>query len=855
MNMRAKIAEDRRSGEGPGLALRFALRELRGGLRGFYVFLACIAIGVAAIAGVRSLAGAISGGIAAEGRTILGGDAAIVLIQQRPDPQTIEYLKTFGETAEAVTLRAMARRQDGDAQALVEVKAVDPVYPLYGELAGPEGAIDMRQAGETEIWADPVLLDRLQVEAGDSILIGEANYRIAGTIDNEPDLLSEGMIFGPRVLMTQAALARAGLLQPGSLFRSAWMLRLDDASDAGVRKFAETARARFAEAGWRVRTRDRAAPALSRNIERFSQFLTLVGLAALVVGGVGVANAVRAFIDGKRPVIATLKSLGASSGFIFRVYLIQILLLALVGIAIGLVAGALLPLAAASALRGLLPVEPGLLLQPNALATGAAFGLLTAYAFAAWPLAATRSTPASTLFRASSLASSVWPDAKILVSIALALALMCVLAVAGAGNRYIAAIFIGAFAASFVALRVTAFAVQRLAAMAPKPRRTGLRLAVANLHRPGSLTPATILSLGLGVSLIVALSMIDSSLRRQIADNVPKQAPDIFFLDIPKSQFEDFRVALETVAPGGTIVGVPMLRGRIAELKSIKAEDYPAEEGGAWVLRGDRGITYSADLPANSTLATGTWWPADYSGEPLVSFAAEEAGELRLSIGDRITVNVLGRPVTARIANLRHVEWESLGINFVMVFSPNALAGAPHSFLATWTGDKATGAAEDGRILREITAKFPSVAAVRVRDALVVVNDLIGKLGTAIRTASAVALIASALVLAGAIAAGNRARNHDAVVMKTLGATRPFLLGAFAAEFSLLGLVTGLFALAAGGIAAWFVVRQIMGLQFHFDPALGAAAILVALAVTLGLGLTGTWRMLGAKSAPVLREL
>ncbi len=408
MNIHA--AHLRRSGdESLALAVRFALRELRGGLTGFYVFLACIAIGVGAIAGVRSLAGAIAGGIAAEGRSILGGDAAIVLIQQQMPAPQIEFLKSHGEATEITTMRAMARRSDGAGQVLVEVKAVEPKYPLFGELSGPGGAIDMATAGNDEIWVDPMLLDRLEQKVGDNVRIGEASYRIAGTITNEPDRLADGMIFGPRVLLTHAALARAGLLQPGSLFTTMWAVRLRDSGDAALKAFADAARAEFSAEGWRVRTRERAAPALSRSIERFSQFLTLVGLAALIVGGVGVANAVRAFIEGKRPVIATLKSLGASADFIFRVYLAQILILALAGIAIGLGLGAILPVIAASALRGLLPVDTGLLLQPAALATGATFGLLTTFAFAAWPLAATRATPASTLFRASSLSTSAWP--------------------------------------------------------------------------------------------------------------------------------------------------------------------------------------------------------------------------------------------------------------------------------------------------------------------------------------------------------------------------------------------------------------------------------------------------------------
>jgi putative ABC transport system permease protein len=297
-----------------------------------------------------------------------------------------------------------------------------------------------------------------------------------------------------------------------------------------------------------------------------------------------------------------------------------------------------------------------------------------------------------------------------------------------------------------------------------------------------------------------------------------------------------------------------MLRGRVMALNGVDIRDVQVPPEGAWVLRGDRGITYSQDVPENSTLTEGNWWPADYDGEPLVSFAAEEGGELGLRIGDTITVNVLGRNITARIANFRQVQWESLGINFVMVFSPNTFAGAPHSWLATLADPEAS-AQDEARILNSITREFPSVTSVRVKDALDIVNTIVAQLALAIRAAAAVALIASVLVLAGALAAGNRARIHDAVVLKTLGATRRTLIRAFSLEYMIIGLATAIFALLAGGTAAWFVISRIMSLPSTFQPEVAITTILVALVLTVGIGLIGTWRVLGHKAAPVLRDL
>ncbi|RUX48955.1 FtsX-like permease family protein, partial [Mesorhizobium sp. M4A.F.Ca.ET.050.02.1.1] len=437
------------------------------------------------------------------------------------------------------------------------------------------------------------------------------------------------------------------------------------------------------------------------------------------------------------------------------------------------------------------------------------------------------------------------------VGIALVLAALAILF---SGDRRIASIFVGATVFAFLVLRLVGALVQWAASRSPRVRSVALRLALGNIHRPGALTPSVVLSLGLGLTLLVTLALIDGNLRRQISGSLPERAPNFFFVDIQSSDVDAFSALIGKEAPRGTLAKVPMLRGRVMALNGVDVGKVSVPAEGAWVLRGDRGLTYDAKMPANATLTQGTWWPEDYAGEPLVSFSAEEGRQIGLKLGDTVTVNVLGRNVTARIANFRQVEWETMGINFVMVFSPNTFAGAPHGWLATLTDKDAT-IADDARLLNAVTRAFPSVTTVRVKDALDIVNRLVGQLGTASRAAAGVALIASVLVLAGALAAGNRARIHDAVVLKTLGATRRTLITAFSLEYVLIGLATAVFALAAGGVAAWFVVAHIMTLPSHFMPEVAVATILFALLVTVGIGLAGTWRVLGHKAAPVLRNL
>ena len=841
------------------LAFRFSLREMRGGLSGFLIFIACIALGVAAIGGVNSVARAITTDVEGQGRELLGGDLRFQLVHREASEREFAFLSETGTVAHSANMRSMARLPDGSDQTLVEVKAVDDLYPLYGPLvtepAAPLDLLFEQRDGAYGAAAADILFERLGLAVGDRVGLGNSQFELRAKIVTEPDAISDGFGLAPRLMVSLDALRASGLIQPGSLVEHAYKVKLPEGTgDAELQQIRERATELFPEAGWSVRGRTNAAPALSSNIERFSQFLTLVGLTALVVGGVGVANAVRAYLEAKRAVIATFKSLGASGRFVFAVYLTQILLIAGIGIVIGLVLGALMPPMAANLLSSVLPVPQAGGIYPGALALAAMFGVLVTLAFALLPLGRARDVPATALFRELGFDQRSLPRAPYVITALLIAVAMAAIAIWSSSDQRIALIFVGAAITAFLVLRFVAEAVQWLARRSPRVRSTALRLAIGNIHRPGALTPSVVVSLGLGLTLLVTLTLIDGNLRRQIAGNLPEQAPDFFFVDIQSGEADAFADLVAAESPQGKLIRVPMLRGRVMALNGTDVREIQVPPEGAWVLRGDRGITYARNVPENSTLSAGEWWPQDYDGEPLVSFAAQEARELGLKLGDTVTVNVLGRNITARISSLREVQWESLGINFVMVFSPNTFTGAPHSWLATLS-DEAASPADEARILNAITRTFPSVTSVRVKDALDVVNTIVAQLAVAIRASAAVALIASVLVLSGALAAGNRARVHDAVVLKTLGATRRTLIRAFSLEYAIIGLATAVFALAAGGVAAWFVVARIMSLPSAFLPEVAISTVLGALVLTVGIGLIGTWRVLGHKAAPVLRNL
>ncbi|MEX0752217.1 MAG: FtsX-like permease family protein [Xanthobacteraceae bacterium] len=842
------------------LPLRYALRELRGGLRGFYIFIACIALGVMAIAGVGSVAGSLQSGLAREGRVILGGDLAFNLIQREATAAERQFIDRQGRVSVAATMRAMAQAPDGGA-ALVEIKAVDGAYPLYGTVA-LKPALDLpdlfaARDGVFGAAAAPTLLARLDLKVGDRLTVGAANLEIRAALESEPDKLAGGLDFGPRLLIGEAALRASGLLQPGSLVR--WRYRVElpqaGAADGLTAAIVEQARVQLPQAGWSIRTRSNASPRMERNMERFTQFLTLVGLTALLVGGVGVANAVKSHLDRRREVIATMKALGATGGRVFAVYLSQVLMLAALGAAIGLSAGAALPYLIDWIFGAVIPLPMQPAVQPGELVLALAYGLLTAVAFALWPLGRAHDIPVSALFRDEVAVQRTWPRKRYMAAAALVTLALAGTAIFLAYDRRIALYFVGAAAAVFVALRLVAAALMWAARHSPHKGSALVRLAIANIHRPGALTPTVVLSLGLGLALLVTLMQIDGNLRRQFTAALPERAPAFYFTDIPAAEAERFDAFIATTAPGTTLERVPMLRGRIVSANGIEAEDLKATPDAAWVLQSDRGLTYTGDIPEGSRVVEGQWWGPNYDGPPLVSFEKKLADGLGLRLGEAVTVNVLGRNVTARIANMRAVDWESLGINFVLVFSPGAFRGAPHTHIATLTYPNGSTVEEETRVLKAAAGAFPAVTIVRVKEAIEAIAKLVSDLALAIRGASLVTLLAAILVLGGALAAGHRSRVYDAVVLKTLGATRARLLGAYALEYLVLGLATAIFGVAAGSVAAWLVVTEVMNLSFIWLPGPAAAVAAGALLVTVGLGLLGTFSALSQKPAPVLRNL
>jgi putative ABC transport system permease protein len=841
------------------LAFRYALRELRGGLRGFYVFIACIALGVLAIAGVGSVAASLGDGLAREGRTLLGGDVSFSLMQREAKPEEIAFLRSRGQVSSAAKLRAMARAGDGRL-ALVELKAVDGNYPMLGELSlqpkMPLADLLAERDGAFGAAVDSTLLARFDLKLGDRVTIGSATFQLRSVVVAEPDKLAGNVGLGPRFLVSEDGLRATGLLQPGSLVRWLYRVKLPDnaADDRAATAFIDAARAASPEAGWEIRSRANASPQLERTINRFTQFLTLVGLAALLVGGVGVANAVKSHIDRRRDVIAAFKALGATGRDVFTIYTTQVIVLAAIGSVIGLAAGAALPYLIVGLFGKILPLPVVPALHWDELLLSFVYGLLTALAFGLWPLGRVHDVPVAALFRetvASSFHRPRWPYLALMAAVVAAL---IAVAIGLAYDKRVAAVFVASSIAVFALLRAIAAGLMALARRMPRARITMLRLAITNIYRPGALTPSVVLSLGLGLAVLVTITQIDGNLRQQFLASLPDRAPSFYFLDIPSSEADRFGAFLKQITPDSSIEDVPMLRGRIVAARGVKAEELKASQDSEWVLQSDRGLSYTGEIPKGSKIVEGEWWGPDYKGPPLVSMEKKIADGLRLKIGDEIVVNVLGRDIPAKIGNLRSIDWQGLGINFVLVFSPEAFKGAPHSHVATLT-EAHPDARDDAKIVKQVADAFPMVTSVRVREALETIGSVVTNLTLAIRGASAVTLISAILVLGGALAAGHRHRVYDAVILKTLGATRVRLLGAYALEYLMIGFATAIFGVIAGSVAAWLIVTRLMTLSFVWQAGSAAGVVAAALLVTVGLGLAGTLLALNQKPATVLRNL
>jgi len=837
------------------ISARIARRELRGGLAGFRIFLLCLILGVAAIAAVGTVSSAIKAGLAREGAALLGGDAQLEFTYRFASPEEKAWMqKTATTVSEVVDFRSMAvvdRGQDAE-RALTQVKAVDGVYPLVGKVS-LEPAMPLAEAlagidGEPGAVMQRVLVDRLGLAPGDSFKLGSQSFRLMAVLTNEPDNAAGGFSLGPRTIVATPALANSGLLVPGTLFETKYRMALPPGSDLDALELAS--QTLFRDTGARWHDSRNGAPGVQRFVDRLGAFLILVGLAGLAVGGVGVSAAVRAYLATKTGVIATLKTLGATRRVIFMTYFIQVGVLSLVGIGAGLVLGAAVPMLLAPLISAALPIPAEFAVFPRPLGEAAIYGALAALLFTLWPLAKTEDVRPATLFRDATGRVSGLPRLPFLMA---TIALLAALVGTAAWFSGMASLTVWAAVGVLGALLVLALAAvavrlvsARIAALKWMRGKTAARLAFGAVGGPGEAAGSVILSLGLGLAVLAAVGQIDTNLRGGIAQDLPKIAPSYFFVDIQDDQLAGFHARLDNDLAVSRVDSAPMLRGVITRINGRPAREVAGDH---WVLSGDRGVTFSDQPPRGTKVVAGSWWPSGYEGPAQASFAAEEAGELGLKLGDMITVNILGRDIEAKITSFREVNFSTAGIGFVVTLNPAALAGAPHTSIATVYAEPQAEAA----ILRDLAQAYPNITAIRVRDAIDRVASVLGGIASAVSFGAGATLVTGFVVLIGAAAAGEGARVYEAAVLKTIGASRRTILTSFALRSVILGGAAGVVAIAAGIAAGWAVMRYVMESDFQVAWVSAIAIVVGGIIAVLLAGLAFAWRPLTTRPAQVLR--
>lgn len=834
------------------LALRFALRELRGSAGGFTLLILGIAFGTAAIAAIGLLSSAVLDGMRNGARASIGGDISLRLFHRAPTPEQLSAFKNAGTVSLTAETRLLARR-DGRS-ALVELKGIDDAYPLYGTLRfDPPLALAEVVRQRDGVWgaaAAPELLSALDARIGDTITIGDRRFNLRALIAEEPDRALRAFTLGPRMMVALPALDGSELIAPGAQVYWYSRIRLRDGVDSGkwIADFERTA----PHAGFRIVDASQGVPGAERTLALISSLLTFIAMGILLVGCVGVANGVTAWLDRKRTNIAILKSVGGRPPMILRIYLAQIVGAAVTGIALGLAGGSVAFAVVASVLEEWLPVAGGLRVGPLLMAGG--FGFLATLLFSLLPLARAEVQRPQTLFRSDLTSEQARPRASrllALVAISVALAVLFVgsapLPVAAALFAAAAALIVAIFTALGRLVALTARVTVRLSAF---QRRPLLRLALTNIHRPGAPTRPLVMAVGLCLTLVVAVESVRENADRYLASTLPVTAPGLVVLNIAPEEAGRFDSVMAASPQVARWTRAPFLHARVTGIGGRPIADIRVPADIAFVVRGDRGISWQARKPADG-LVEGKWWPENYAGPPLVSFDARAARRLGVGIGDTLTLDVLGAPLTAKIVNLRRVDRVGLGLDFPILLSPFADPPPHREIAAVWIAPSAPMKAADD-LHAALATSFPEAPAVQVAEVLAFVERAVHGVGRALGGMSAVTGIAAFLVLTGAILATRRRRLRETVLLKVVGATSRQALATAAIEFALIGLMTALAAIVLGNLAAWGAIESFI----HFRPAVVIALpwLVAGVALPAAAGLVAAYWALSRPTGETLRQ-
>jgi putative ABC transport system permease protein len=842
-------------------AVRMAWRETRGAARHFTVLFGCVALGVAALVSVGMFAVNLDRTLTREARTLTGGDLELRSAQPLDAAASAAVGELARRGAEITTIRemvAMAQAPARGATLLVELKAVEPAYPLYGRVeTSPAQPLDGLLADRGEAGGALVesrLLERLGIGIGDALVIGRARFVVSGVLVREPDRSVGLVTLGPRVLVAAPALERTGLVQIGSRVRYRTLSRLP--ADLTARAAVDDLARAIGDPTVRIAAFDESQPGLRRFFTQLAAYLGLVGLASLLVGGVGIASTVATFLRRQLATIAILKCLGAGSRVLLATYLIQTLTLAFLASVVGAAVGAgAQPLF----VRALAPFAPFALEARWDVGTpvrGVVLGLLAALLCALWPLLAVRAVPPSLILRRD-VDASAWRARRPWAAAVPIVAGLTALAIWQAGSLRLGGIFAGAALAALALLFGLSRAVTKLPRWVPRARGLAWRQGFAGLDRPGGHAARVVVALGLGVMLLVAIALLEANLGRQLAYEQKLDAPAFFFIDVQPDQREPFSRLVGDVSGGVAPAMTPIVRARLAaiagqpvtrELIEARKKKTPDK---IWYLTREYMLTWAAEAPAANVITRGRWWTAaEAAARPRVSLEDEAAAYFGVRVGDTLTLDVQGVPIEVEVMNLRRVDWQSLTANFFMILSPGALDDAPTIYLAT----ARVPAELETRLQDRVVAAFPNVTAIPLRGVLARVSEVLAQIAFAVRFMAFFSIAAGLVVMAGALAATRYQRLYESVILKTLGATRWAIARAFAVEYACLGAAAGLGGTLLAAVLAWIIQRFVLDTPWTLEPETLVLGVVATTVVSLAVGLLATVRLLGRTPLSVLRQ-
>ena len=791
---------------------QMAIRELRSGISGFRLFLICLVLGVGTITAVGTVKSGIEYAISEKGSELLGGDAEAEFTYRLANTEELNWLKSISTNmSEILEFRSMANviRDGQNERALTQIKAIDDKYPLIGDVQLSSGrALQdiLRQPKSAIMESD--LVSRLGISIGDSFRLGLTEFILRDIIVTSPDDAGANFGLGPRTILKTADLKTSGLIVPGTLFSAKYRLQIDPSEN--LDSLETLAKTKFENSGMRWRDSRNGAPGISEFVTRLSAFFIMVGLAGLIVGGVGIGSAVKSYLNRKITTIAVLRSLGATDFQIFMTYFIQISMLSLLGIALGLGLGASAPHILAPFLKVIIPIPIDIVFSLKPIYEAAIYGAIIATLFTLWPLSRCENIQTAALFREMNLLSYSLPRFKYVVS---SVGLLIILLITSALfnqdpklTSWFALGFSVAVLALFLSARILMAIIKKLARFANG--RPSTRWALASMGGTQEGTSNSLLAIGLGLTVLAIIGQVDGNLRTSINNDLPKVAPSYFVIDIQKSQIEEIRRILNSYDGVTSFDEAPMLRGIITKINNEQASEVAGDH---WVIKGDRGITYFEELPERFNLTEGLLWPRNYSGKTQISFSAEQADELGLGLGDNLTVNIMGKEITGEITSLRNVDFSTAGIGFVIAMNPSALKNAPHSFITTIYANTES---EIG-IFNTLARKFPNITLIKVRGVIERVSDLLGSIATASSYGALTTLATGFLVLLGSAASGQSARSYDAAILKTLGATQKELIISYIIRFSVIGATAGCIAIFFAICGAWSITTYVLELPFQ----------------------------------------